>query len=204
MPPTLVSRLAGPITLGVGLLVIAAEVVLFATYRAADRIGTLENPLYLAAGFAYFVAFCGLLISIVVIHNHQAERAGAFGLVAAAAAMVGTMFLAGDLWFESFAVPWLGDVAPETFDKVGGLVMVGGFTSYVLFAAGWVLFGFASLRARVFPWPISVGIIIGGAIGFMALVPPYGLPLGIVIASLGMWMSRRTNARIIASAPATA
>ncbi len=81
------------------------------------------------------------------------------------------MFLAGDLWFEAFAVPWLGDVAPASLHLAGGMLLYGAFTSYILFAAGWVLFGIASIRARVFPRPISVAIMVGGAIGFQGALP---------------------------------
>ena len=117
-------------------------------------------------------------------------------MIGFAAATIGTLFMGGDLWFETFAVPWLGDVAPEAFDQVGGLLMVGGFTSYVLFAAGWALFGLASLRARVFPMAISLAIIAGGVIGFQALIPPFGLPLAVAITSLGVWMTRGSLAGV--------
>jgi hypothetical protein len=112
-----------------------------------------------------------------------------------AAATIGTLFLGGDLWFETFAVPWLGDVAPDAFSRAGGILMVGGFSSYILFAAGWALFGIASLRARVFPTAISLAIIAGGVIGFQALIPPFGLPLGVAIATLGIWLTRGSVAR---------
>jgi hypothetical protein len=67
---------------------------------------------------------------------------------------------------------------------------VGYLSSYVLFSLGWVLFGLASLRARVFPRLISLAIVVGGAIGFLAAQPPYGIALGLALLSLGIWMVR--------------
>lgn len=36
------------------------------------------------------------------------------------------------------------------------IMRLGALTSYFLFAAGWALFGIASVRARVFPLAISI------------------------------------------------
>ena len=196
MSTSIFSRLAGPIVLITGLLLVVAQVLLVVSYDATDRAATLRDPVYLAGGIIYFVAFGGLLISLSAAYRRQEQEAGLFGLIGFAAATIGTMFMGGDLWFETFAVPWLGDVAPEAFNQVGGLLMVGGFTSYVLFAAGWALFGLASLRARVFPMAISMVIIAGGIIGFQALIPPFGLPLAVAITSLGVWMTRGSLAGV--------
>ena len=184
------SRHAGPIALSTGSLLVVAQLILVLTYDASDRIATLTDPAYLVGGIVYFVAFCALLVTLVAAYDRQAHAAGRLGLVGFIAAIVGTMFLAGDLWFESFAVPWLGDVAPDVLTHVGGLLMVGGFSSYVLFAVGWALFGLASLRARVFPVAVSAALLAGGVIGFLALLPPFGLPLGLAVTWLGVWLVR--------------
>jgi hypothetical protein len=190
MERTHLARISGPVTLIVGLSMIAAEIALLLTYDATDRLATVGNPFYVAAGVTYLLALCGLAMAIPLAHAQQTDRAGVLGLAAAASAVVGTMFLAGDLWFETFAAPWLGEVAPGSFDHAGGLLMVGGFASYALFAIGWIFYGIVSVRTRTFPLLISVAIVLGGAIGFMALVPPFGVPLGLAIAFLGGWMSK--------------
>jgi hypothetical protein len=199
MPSSLLSRAAGPIVLGTGLLILVAELLLLVTYDPLNRVEMLRDPIYLAGGVLYFVAFCGLVLSLMAAYERQAAQAGRLGLAGVTAAVVGTLFLGGDLWFETFAVPWLGDVAPAAFDEVGGMVMIGGITSYLLFAAGWVLFGIASLRARIFPAAISLGLVLGGAIGFQALLPPFGMPLGLALVALGGWLIRE----LLASATPT-
>jgi hypothetical protein len=54
------------------------------------------------------------------------------------------------------------------------LFALGPISSYLLFAIGWVSFGVASLRARVFPVWISVFIVIGRIAGYQALLSPWG------------------------------
>jgi hypothetical protein len=51
---------------------------------------------------------------------------------------------------------------------------LGAISSYLLFAAGWTLFGIASVRARVIPLIISIMIIIGGIAGWWAPRAPGG------------------------------
>jgi len=192
------ARLAGPIALAAGALMTVQQLVMYPIVDRSHLIATIANPLFVPSAIAYVVAFCGLLIALVAVYAWQANRAGTFGVIGFVAALAGTLFLAGDAWFEAFAVPWLADVAPEALHKPSGLLMIGAFTSYVLFAGGWVLFALASLRARAFPAAISVAILVGGVIGFYALVPPFAVPLGLAIAWLGVWMLRTTPARAIA------
>ena len=63
----------------------------------------------------------------------------------------------------------------------------------MLFAIGWVLFGIAGIRARVFPLPISIAVVIGGLVGFQAAMPPFAIPLALAITALGIWMIRTTT-----------
>lgn len=48
---------------------------------------------------------------------------------------------------------------------------------------------------RVFPWPIAIAIIIGGIAGYWALLAPGGIPLGIALVLLGIWIMRTTARR---------
>ncbi|HET6651303.1 MAG TPA: hypothetical protein VFH10_01580 [Nocardioides sp.] len=105
------------------------------------------------------------------------------------------MLLGGDLWFETFAVPWLagGPGAEALLSTPSTLMGIGAVASYVLFALGWVMFGLASLRARVFPAWISLLVVVGGVAGYQALLAPWGTPLGVAIATLGVWLVRSAS-----------
>ncbi len=182
------TRIAGPIALGTGALLLVQQLVMASFLDRTAIEATMASPLYVPSAVAYFVIFCGLLMTLVTAYAWEADKAGRFGAFAFLAALVGTMFLTGDLWFEAFAVPWLGDVAPAALHHPGGILMYGAFSGYVLFAAGWVVFGLASFRAHVFPRIISISIAIGGLIGFQAAMPPFAIPLALAIGSLGLWM----------------
>jgi hypothetical protein len=103
------------------------------------------------------------------------------------------MLLGGDLWFETFVVPWLAGSLPQIYTiEPGGLIAAGALASYFAFAAGWALFGIATFRAGVIPRPIGVALVVGGLIGWSALVAPGGIPLGLVLVWLGAWILRST------------
>jgi len=162
------------------------------------------DPLYRVLNLAYAAAFSGLAIAACAAYDRQAREAGRFGLVALCAAIIGTVNLGANMWFEGFAVPWLAGVVPQILTAEKTLFwQVGYLSSYILFSIGWVLFGFASLRARVFPRLISLAIVVGGLIGFLAARPPYGVALGLALLSLGIWMVRTRSADAAASQPIT-
>ena len=193
MSRTPLARIAGPIALATGGLLLVQQLLMVTILDRTQIEATMASPLFVPLAVLYFVGFCGLLATLVSAYAAEADEAGRFGALGFLAAVIGTMFLAGDLWFEAFAVPWLGDVAPTALHQAGGMLLYGAFTSYILFAVGWVLFGLASFRARVFPRLISVAIIVGGAIGFQGALPPFAIPLALALGWLGIWMIRSST-----------
>jgi hypothetical protein len=203
------ARLAGPLALTAGALFTITQLVGYMRYALVDlnandgRKILLTDPIYTATTIVLFIAFCLLLLALIAVDRWQEHRTGALGVIGFGAAVIGTMFLAGDGWFEAFVAHWLADVAPQILDKPSGLLPIGGVSSYTLFAIGWALFGLSSLRARVFPAVICLAIAVGGLVGWLALTPPYGVPFGLAITWLGIWMLRATPAASGIPAPAT-
>jgi hypothetical protein len=154
------------------------------------------------------VAFAMLVLALVAAYEREARPAGTLGVVALGAAIVGTVFMAGDWWYEAFAVPRIAEVVPEVIDTfVGGRLLMGGLLSFTLFGLGWVLFGIASLRARVFPTAISLAILVGGLLSGVPIGIVYlsgGVILGLAIVWLGAWMMRTPSAAIPAGEEAGA
>ena len=185
----LFAKQAGPLALTAGILFIVAQVIWW-TFEQRQNAATARDPLHQSASVLYLVGFCVLLFALIGAHGWQVRESGRFGMFALIVAILGTMLLGGDLWFETFAVPWLAEgPSPEILKSDPSILLgLGAISSYLTFAAGWTLFGIASLRARVFPVAISILIVIGGIAGFSALLAPFGIPLGIAIASLGGWM----------------
>lgn len=193
------SRFAAPIAIVSGALVIVTRLV---SLTIPTDVGLLKAYVLTAThainSVASIVAFALLALALVAAYDREARPAGTLGVVAFGAAILGTVFMAGDWWFEAFAVPRIAEVAPQVFDTfVGGRLLMGGLLSFALFGLGWALFGIASLRARVFPTAISVAILAGGLlsgvpIGFAYLTG--GVILGSAMVWLGAWMVRMTAA----------
>jgi hypothetical protein len=185
------ARLAGGSAIIAGVLLVGAQLAMW-PFDPSDHVATSSDPVFQIAGVAYLAGFVTLMVAAVSTYLRQQARAGRFGLIAVLSAMVGTMMLGGDLWFETFAVPWLADQAPAALDtEPTTLLALGAISSYLMFAVGWAMYGIASIRARVFPRSIAIAIAVGGVIGFSALLAPFGIPLGVAIASLGIWLVRK-------------
>ena len=156
------ARLAGPLAVSAGALMVGAQLVML-PFDPMDHVATSTSRVFQLGGVFYLAGFIALLLFAVASHGWHEARSGRLGVVATIAAVVGTMALGGDLWFETFAVPWLADEAPNKFETDPTIVLaLGAIGSYLLFAIGWILYGVASFRARVFPATISVAIVIGG------------------------------------------
>jgi hypothetical protein len=199
------SRIAGPLAIVTGVLVVATRIptILF-VLTGGDLAEFVLGPTHAITSVASVVAFGFLVLALVAIYEHEARSAGWFGLIGFTAALMGTVFMAGDWWYEAFAVPRMAEVVPEAIPTfVGGRVLMGGIASFVLLGVGWVLFGAASLRAHVFPTTISGAIIVGGLLSGIPIGLAYltgGVILGLAIAWLGVWLMRaaldvRTAAR---------
>ena len=185
-------RHAGWLSITAGVLFLIAQTVI-STFDQRLNLETSQNPVFTAAKISYLAGFIVLMFALIAVYGLQRQRAGRLGVAAFAVAIAGTMMLAGDLWFESFAVPWLaaGPGAQGLTSQPSLIMALGAISSYVLFAAGWTLFGIASARARVFPLVISIAIIVGGIAGYQALLAPFGIPLGLALTALGIWIVKR-------------
>jgi hypothetical protein len=194
-PRSLYSRHAGPLALTAGIMVVIAQLVML-PFDPKDHVATSQSVVFQVGGVIYLAGFCTLLFALLGAYGREAHKAGKLGVVALSTAVIGTMLLGGDLWFETFAVPSIADgPAPQVLESDPSILLgIGAVASYLLFAIGWALFGIASFRARVFPKAISAAIVVGGVIGFNALLSPYGVPLGVAVATLGVWMMRTSNA----------
>ena len=202
-PADMMCRHAGPLAVGAGLLFAGLDLGRLPIAAADDRATALTGPPARTVNAAYFFGFCGLMLALIALHARQARQAGGFGTFAFSAAVVGTMTMAGDMWFDGFASPWLAEVAPQVFSTVRPtpILELGALLSYGLMALGWALYGLATLRARVVPdaggarhwWS-------AGLVAFRSSFPPYGVPLGLVVAALGAWLIRSDRAESAAAA----
>ena len=143
---------AGWLAVAAGTLMVIGQAIWW-PFDQQGNVATSQNNIFNAGSVIYLAAFCVLMFALIGVHGRQAHRAGRLGTFGFSAALLGTMMLGGDLWFESFAVPWLAEgPLPEVLGSDPSMLFaLGAISSYWLFAIGWVSFGVASLRARVFP-----------------------------------------------------
>jgi hypothetical protein len=165
------------------------------TVFAVRLVNPLDGPLGEEPGFRGYALplLQGLVLALVSVYLRYATHTGGLGAVGFCFALVGTLDMAGNMWFDGFAGPWIADVAPGAILAGGsGMLAIGGLSSYVLFALGWIVFGIAGWRARMFPAWAGIAFIVAGVLGFNAGLPPYGIPIGLAMAGLGWWIWRGT------------
>jgi hypothetical protein len=176
-----ITRWAGRISLVAAALLITSQLLNLAL--GGQPTATLTHTLqFILALLAQYV----LLLALTGLYARQAEAVGNLGLVGYLVASLGILLVAGDWWYEAFAGPLFATRAPQAFEvPAGGSLLAGAIVTSVVFSLGWVLFGIASLRARVLPVGPAILVIIGGAVGLGALLVPYQIPLAIAVGWMG-------------------
>jgi hypothetical protein len=148
----------------------------------------LAGLVSVAAGVLLVVTqLVGALAFVVVVDGDPARRAGS-ALVGVSGLLT---LLAGLWWWEAFAVPSAAAKAPALVtEPPTGRLLPGAVLSFGGFAVGWVLFGFASVQARVFPQDAAMLLVVGGIGVLIAVVPGAGAPLALAVAWMGTWLFR--------------
>jgi hypothetical protein len=177
-------RLGGVAAMSSALLALLS----FVLYLIVVGGGRLSEAATSAAFFlpsgAQLLAMALLLVGLVALYLRQAEMFGALGLIGFLLALLGTTLGAGASWSQVFVVPRLAEVSPTVADQGAGSVLAGFLLSFLLFGAGWIVFGVATLRTRVFPrWAVML-LIVGAVISIIPL-PSRALIVEIAAGYLG-------------------
>jgi hypothetical protein len=205
MAPSLLARSAAPLAIIAGALVVVTRLVMLTVPTDIDGLMVyVLTPVWSVTSIAQIVAFAMLVVALVATYDVQAREAGVLGLIAVGAAILGTVFMAGDWWYEAFAVPRMAEVDPSVMvDFAQGRLLFGGLLSFALFGIGWLLYGIASVRARVFPSAISWAIAAGGLVSAVPIAVVYlsgNVILGLALIALGTWLVRMRTARNVGEA----
>ena len=180
--------LGGRISVVGAVLVLASQLLgaFFAT-DPATLAATAASAPFLVFSLLKLVGFVLLMLGLVSLYARQALAAGSLGFVGFVSAFTGTALVAGDWWFEAFALPWLAQVAPELLTTpASGTLLAGGTISFLTFSIGWVLFGAATLRARVFPRWVGVLLVAGALLAYAQGRPPLGALLAVAVGAMGV------------------
>lgn len=81
-------------------------------------------------------------------------------------------------------MPRLAEAAPDVADRGTGSVLAGFLLSFLILGVGWVVFGVATLRTRVFPRWAVILLIIAAVLAILPF-PSRALVLEVAAACLG-------------------
>jgi hypothetical protein len=208
-PLTLV-RVTGAANVIGGLLV----AVFFIIHPGGQEPGTAATVLstpYSAIHTLAVVGYIAIALGLVGAYAYQADRAGFLGVAGFIVGFAGSALLVGTFMHDGYEIPYLATIVHGSLEP--GLAMnVAIGIAGVLFIAGFVAFGIATIYAGVFPRWSGVLLIIGAIVADLPPPPdtnllriltghPGTLPwafialgaalLGIGIISLGYTMLRR-------------
>src|SRR3990170_218172 len=201
------SRWSGIACILAGLLVALATLV--HPSRETPEI-ILEQELRLvAAHWLSTFSFGFLLLGLPGLYAAQSERAGRLGLVSFLMLFFGTLFFAVSHYY-GFIAPVLAAQTPamlvaiNTYPPVAALNGLGP----VCFFPGFILFGIATLRARVLPRQTGILMAIGAplllvgavlgqfvseALFIVAILGALALGLGLAWAGYSLWSHKETS-----------
>lgn len=173
-----------------GVLFVVLEVLEFALFGDQPYSAVAATSAWIIVQAAWIVAMLLVLLGLGGLYARQVEQTGALGLVAFLMALIGTVMAVSLEWTAAFYEPWLAEIAsPEILDaEPSGVAIVGYLLAIVLFTLGWLLFGLASLQARVLPRGAAVLLMVGAVLLFVILlleIPGYSVVFGAALAWMG-------------------
>jgi hypothetical protein len=172
MSSSSLTRLAGLAALASGVLSAIGDLLTLVVSRQDPQSATTTSY---TVDLLYLLSTALLLLGLVGLYTSQSRATGLLGLVGFLTAFLGTVLLVGTLWFEVFVTP---ELAESELGQTGYLLML------LVGAVGWVLFGVATLRARVYPRWAAILLIVGGVIAFLP-IPLVGIVFSVTVAYLG-------------------
>jgi hypothetical protein len=121
------------------------------------------------------------LVGLYVPHSGATD---VLGLVGFLVTFLGMALAAGSYWAQGFVAPAAAQTAPEFLDDEPAWLNCGFTLTLALLSLGWLLFGVAMLRARIYPRIAAILLMIGAVVSFLPL-PGTELVLIVAIAWLG-------------------
>jgi hypothetical protein len=183
-------RVGGVLAIASALLAVLSFVLYLVVVGGGRISEAATSAVFFLPSGAQLIAMALLLAGLVALYVRQAGMFGALGLTGFLLALLGTTLAAGALWSQVFVVPRLAEVAPKVADRGTGSVLAGYLLSFSIFGVGWLLFGVATLRTRIFPRAAVILLLVGAVISILPL-PSRALILEIAVAWLGLELLRR-------------
>jgi hypothetical protein len=178
-------RWGGLAAIAAGVLLVIAD-LMGLTFNFSDPSEALPTGFYALQSVLTLLVSVLLLFALLGLYARQSAAAGVLGLVGFLVAFLGTALAVGANWSNAFFAPTVAIEAPVLFES--GLTTTGRLgaayiVSYSLYVLGWLLFGVATLRARLYP-RIAAVLLMTGAL--LILIPLPGT--AIVFAGAVTWL----------------
>ncbi len=182
-------RWSGLATVVGAVLLIVLDLAEFIIIGGQPESAVAANSALVIVRVTYLMAITLMSLGLLGLYAIQTEQAGTLGLIAFLVTVIGIVMTAGAQWGAAFLGPWLAGEAPEILDtEPSAFFMAGLVVSFLLFALGWLLFGLASLRARVLPRGSSILLMVGAVLFFAMLfleLPGSTVVFGVALTWMG-------------------
>lgn len=144
------------------------------------------------------IAVILLMLGLFALFIRQSKKMGIFGLVAFVIAATGTMLIFGFAWTLTFTFPAMAEVVPAFLDSFAAAPSIGVVLTLFLVTIGWLLFGIATLRAKILPagaaWVVIVGSFLALVLNMMNLPMSWLIfDLGVIWAGWWLWKERTAS-----------
>lgn len=173
-----------------GALFVAADLLSLSISPKFPSVASLTSEPYAIQSVLKLVAAVLLLLGLFGLHARQIEAAGPLGTAGFLAAFSGTALAVGSFWATAFFAPAMAASFPVVFDTgqgPPGRLADAFLVSWATFVLGWMLFGVAAWRARVYPRAAALLMICGSplALGTLLVV---GFPTGVFFSAAVAWL----------------
>jgi hypothetical protein len=147
---------------------------------------SVTTPSDAFSSLLYLLGGVLLQLGLVGLYMRQSEASGILGLVAFLVAFLGTALAVGGTWAELFVAPAVAVEAPRVLEAepLGMLAIGYTLTFFVFLSVGWLLFGVALFRARIYPGAAAILLMVGAVIAGLP-IPLTELVLYVGVAWLG-------------------
>jgi hypothetical protein len=180
---------------GFPLLAVVSVAFVFAFPEDVVQSVAVTSNTWLVLNVLMLIAYLLCLVGLVGLYARQAEKAGILGLVAFLLTFLSIAPRFAWYWIETFVFPILAQAAPHLLDNpepVPPALNVFGAVdqiSVLLLLVGVLLFGVASLRARVLPRWAALLVLVGAVVDLVMTLVGVDFPFGAAVAGPGLaWM----------------
>src|SRR3954451_15515952 len=177
-------RWGGQAGLAAGVLIILSSVLLVVLTPSTDFVKQAASPAFVPLQTLALAGTILMLLALVALHLYQARATGVLGIVGFLTAFVGTALNVGGI-FTSYVATALATAAPDLLEGDPPAPLNQAFIAMsLIFGAGLILFGIATLLAGQLPRWAAVLLIVGGAISLVEM--PLNLPFPIAEVLVGL------------------